>query len=158
MCCYVIRSFHSLNRKFATHVYLDKSVHPSAAWSLSCSCTQSCRWCCGRSARSRRSEAHTRRYLRRTGWCTLAGHFTLRKARGSWRETPRLTFACFSVWLQREADRAAAAHACGCVFTGAVAPPIVHCAGFWNYSTQGECVLRYSSTSNARSLGKQSLY
>lgn len=42
----------------------------------------------------------------------------------------RLTFACFSIWLQCEADRAAAAHTCGCVLTGAVAPPIVRCAGF----------------------------
>lgn len=39
-------------------------------------------------------------------------------------------FACFSIRLQREADGAAAAHACGCVFTGAVAPPIVHRTGF----------------------------
>lgn len=39
-------------------------------------------------------------------------------------------FACFSIRLQREADGAAAAHTCGCVFTGAVAPPIVHCTGF----------------------------
>lgn len=69
-----------LNNNF---VYLDKSVHPSAAWSLSCSCTQSCRWCCGRSARSRRSEAHTRRYLRRTGWCTLAGPFSLYEKRAA---------------------------------------------------------------------------
>lgn len=39
-------------------------------------------------------------------------------------------FACFSIRLQCEADWAAAAHACGCVFTGAVAPPIVQCTGF----------------------------
>lgn len=44
--------------------------------------------------------------------------------------TDSLTFACFSIWLQREANRAAAAHTCGCVLTGAVAPPIVHRTGF----------------------------
>lgn len=38
-------------------------------------------------------------------------------------------FARFSIWLQCEADWAAAAHACGCVFTSAVTPPIVHSTG-----------------------------
>ena len=40
--------------------------------------------------------------------------------------TVSLTFACFSIRLQSEANRAAAAYARGCVFTGAVTPPIVY--------------------------------
>lgn len=43
--------------------YLDTNVHPSATWSLFCSCTQSCRWCSYRSDRSRRFEARTHRCL-----------------------------------------------------------------------------------------------
>lgn len=59
---------------------------------------------------------------------------------GGFQCTGSLTFACFSIWLQREADRAAAAHACGSVFTSAVTPPIVQRAGLWNYTTQCECI------------------
>lgn len=44
-------------------------------------------------------------------------------------------FACFSIWLQSETNRAAAAHTCGCVFTGAVTPPIVHCTRFHKESS-----------------------
>lgn len=39
-------------------------------------------------------------------------------------------FARFPIWLKREADGAAAAHAGGCVFAGAVAAAIVHGASF----------------------------
>lgn len=53
---------------FRSHSYLDKSVHLSAAWSLFCSCTRSCRWCSCRSVRSRRCEAHTRQYLWGKKW------------------------------------------------------------------------------------------
>lgn len=38
-------------------------------------------------------------------------------------------FACFSIRLQGEADGTAAAYTCGCVFTGAVTPSIVHRTG-----------------------------
>lgn len=40
-----------------------------------------------------------------------------------------LTFAGFSVRLQGEADGAAAAHPCGCIFTRPVAAPVVDSAG-----------------------------
>ena len=45
------------------------------------------------------------------------------------RLTVDLTFAGLAVWLQCEAHRAAAAHARGCVLTGAVTPAIVHSTG-----------------------------
>lgn len=132
-----------------TQFYLDKNVHLWAAWSLFCSCTQSYRWCFCRSVRSRHSEAHTRQYLWETGriltehledlYITLdqCSSCMWSMCRICW--PPALTFACFSIRLQRETNGAAASHTCGCVFTGAVAPPIVHCAGFWNDSTQSEC-------------------
>ena len=67
-----------------------------------------------------------------------------------------LTFACLPIRLQGEAHGAAAAHACGCVLTGAVTPPIVHGAGFWKCNTKHECmwmtlVVRYFSRSDVRS-------
>lgn len=141
-----------------SHFYLGKNVHLSVAWSLFCSCIRSCRWCSCRSDRNRRCDVHTRQYLWGTGniLTTLEEDFYTNTQ--SWMAAPRdscsslwwtfffffffwtanLTFACFSIRLQCEANGAAAAHACGCVLTGAVTPPVVHRTGFWNDNTQHE--------------------
>lgn len=42
-----------------------------------------------------------------------------------------LTFACLSIWLQRESNRAAAPHAGGSVLTRPVTASVVHCTCLW---------------------------
>ena len=64
MKCHVVRR-HQYDQD---GVYLDTNVRLSAAWSPSDSCTQSSRRCFCRSVRSRRCEAHIRRYLWGDRW------------------------------------------------------------------------------------------
>lgn len=146
----ILLTVHSVRKTVRTYFYLDRIVHLWAAWNLFCSCTQSCQWCSYRSVRNRRCEAHTRQYLWETGdsRTSLLLHNSTKQLEyvsvmllsGVFSGLGSLTFACFSIWLQCEADGAAAAHACGCVFTSAVTPPIVHCTGLWKYSIQCECI------------------
>lgn len=68
-----------IKKKISATAYLGRSARPSAAWSLSCSCTQSCRLCSCKSARSRRFAAHTRRCLGEDEWNGAFGetHLTI---------------------------------------------------------------------------------
>jgi hypothetical protein len=50
-----------------------------------------------------------------------------------------LTFACLSIWLQRESNRAAAPHASGSVLTRPVTASVVHCTCLWGGEGRDRC-------------------
>lgn len=147
------------------YFYLDKSVHPSAACGLFCSCTQSCRWCFCRSARSRRCGAHTRQYLGETN--DIITDLPLKICSIEITKPPFWPLHVFpsgcsvkpTGQLQRTpVDVSLQVQSHPPLFTAQVSEMTAHGENASELSARGRQTLRYHSTSDTKSLVKQKLY